>query len=47
MGACYVRLDAPVFFNMPAAKKVGVPIRVIPNIAYDDGFTRIDGVCGT
>lgn len=47
MGACYVRLDAPVFFNMPAAKKVGVPIRVVPNIAYNDGFTRIDGVCGT
>ena len=47
MGACYVRLDAPLFFDLPNVKKVGIPIRAIPNVAYNDGLGRIDGVCGT
>ncbi len=47
MGACYVRLDAPLFFDLPNVKKVGVPIRIVPNVAYTDGLDRIDGVCGT
>lgn len=47
LGACYVILDAPIFFNMPLAKKIGVPIRVIPNVAYNDDIDKIDGVCGT
>ncbi len=47
MGACYAKLDAPIFFDMPTAKKIGVPIRVVPNVAYIDGLERTDGVCGT
>ena len=47
MGASYVRLDAPLFFDLPNVKKIGVPIRAVPNIAYNDGLDRIDGVCGT
>ena len=47
LGACYVRLDAPIFFDMQKASSVGVPIRVVPNVAYNDGLDRVDGVCGT
>ena len=47
MGACYARLDAPLFFDLPRVKEVGVPIRIVPNVAYIDGLDRIDGVCGT
>ena len=47
MGAEYARLGPALFFDMPAAAKVGLPIRVIPNIAYDDGWNYKDGVCGT
>lgn len=47
MGACYAKLDAPIFFDIPTAKKIGVPIRVVPNVAYIDGLERTDGVCGT
>jgi hypothetical protein len=47
MGACYVRLGETLFFNIKKTAAVGVPIRVIPNIAYIDGLPREDGVCGT
>lgn len=47
MGACYAKLDAPIFFDMPGVKKVDIPIRVVPNVAYSDGLERVDGVCGT
>jgi len=46
MGACYAKIDAPIFFDLPNVKKVGIPIRAIPNVAYNDGIERIDGVCG-
>ena len=42
-----MRLDAPIFFDMQKASSVGVPIRVVPNVAYNDGLDRVDGVCGT
>ena len=32
--------------TMSKAMKLNVPIRAIPNIAYDDGLPREDGVCG-
>lgn len=47
MGACYVKLGAPLFFDLPTVKKFEIPIRAIPNVAYDDGLERLDGVCGT
>lgn len=48
-GVCYVRLGAPLFFDLPTVKKVtkSVPIRAIPNIAYDDGDMTEDFVIGT
>ena len=47
LGVCYVRLDAPLFFKMNVVKNAGVPIRLIPNLAYGDGLPREDGMCGT
>lgn len=47
MGACYARLDAPLFFDLPNVKKIGIAIRMVPNVAYIDGLNRLDGVCGT
>ena len=47
LGVCYVRLDAPLFFDLPKVKNYNLPIRAVPNIAYADGISRSDGVCGT
>jgi hypothetical protein len=46
-GVCYVRLDAPIFFQLDKVKELGVPVRVVPNVAYLDFIPREDGVCGT
>lgn len=46
LGVSYVRLGIALFFQMDRVNKIGVPIRVIPNIAYLDAMPREDGVCG-
>lgn len=47
MGVCYVRLDAPLFFDLPTvAQTIGeTPIRAIPNVSYEEKWND-DGVCG-
>lgn len=47
LGVCYVRLDAPLFFQMDRVKKYGVPVRAVPNVAYLADLPHSDGVCGT
>jgi hypothetical protein len=48
MGACEIKLGAPLFFDLPTVKKMcNLPLRIVPNVAYSDGLERIDGVCGT
>lgn len=47
IGVCYIKLDAPLFFDLPRVIQYGIPIRAIPNIAYDDGMIRANGVVGT
>jgi hypothetical protein len=48
MGACEVKLGAPLFFDLERVKKqCDLPLRIVPNVAYSDGLDRIDGVCGT
>ena len=47
LGVCYIKLDAPLFFDLPKIKQYNVPIRAVPNIAYDDGMIRADGIVGT
>ena len=46
-GVCYVRLGEPLFFDMDRVKEFGVPVRAVPNIAYNDGFPREHGIYGT
>ena len=42
-----MRLAEPLFFEMDIVKQFGVPVRMVPNVAYIDGLPREDGVCGT
>ena len=46
LGVCYARLGPGLFFDMDAVKAIGVPIRVIPNLAYNDILPHSDGICG-
>ena len=49
LGVCYVRLGAPLFFDLPtAAKAVGnVPIRAVANVAYENLWGEDTGIHGT
>ena len=47
IGVSYVLIGAPLFFDMDKLATVEIPFRIIPNVAYLDGFIRKDGVCGT
>lgn len=47
MGACYVRLGAPIFFQMPKVRQIGVPVRVVPNVSRNDVFPHENGFFGT
>ena len=47
LGVEYVRLGAPLFFQMDKVKQYGVPVRAVPNIAYLADLPHADGVCGT
>lgn len=46
-GVCYVRLGANLFFQMEMVKKIGVPVRVTPNIAYYAYLPFTSGTPGT
>jgi len=49
LGSKYVRLGAPLFFDLDNIHKFfpDLKIRLVPNIAYDDGYIRENGVAGT
>lgn len=49
LGSYYVRLGAPLFFDLDNVKKYfpEARIRAIPNVAYDDAYPRENGVAGT
>lgn len=47
LGVRYVRLGEPLFFEMDMVRSIGVPVRLVPNVAFIDGLPRKDGVCGT
>lgn len=48
-GVEYARLDAPLFFDLENLKQLypDLKLRAVPNIAYNDGLPRLEGVCGT
>lgn len=49
MGVCYVRLDAPLFFDLPTVAQVigETPIRAVANVAYESLWSEDDGIHGT
>ena len=48
MGVCYLLVDAPLFFNLGALKKMtDCPIRTIPNVANSDNLVHENGVVGS
>lgn len=49
LGVSYVYLDAPIFFQMPEVRKLGIPIRLLPHLAnYSTwGFKREKAPYGT
>jgi hypothetical protein len=48
-GVEYARLDAPLFFDLENLKQLypDLKLRAVPNVAYNDGLPRLEGVCGT
>lgn len=46
LGVCYAMIDGPICHQLHEAKIVGVPLRMIPNIAHLDGIPRNDGING-
>lgn len=48
LGVSYAYIDAPLFFDLDNVKKVGIPLRLIPNRAYIQGhIPQISGLHGT
>lgn len=47
LGVSYIYVDAPLFFQMDEVKKIGIPLRLIPNRCYIMGtIPRVDGLHG-
>jgi len=47
LGVSYVYVDAPLFFQMDEVKKVGIPLRLVPNRCYVAGtIPKADGLHG-
>jgi hypothetical protein len=47
LGVAYVRLDAPLFFEMDEVKKFGIPVRAVPNMACLGEIPTKNGIYGT
>lgn len=47
LGVAYVRLDAPLFFEMDEVKKFDIPVRAVPNVAHLGDIPNKNGIFGT
>lgn len=47
LGAEYALIDSPLVQDIINASKVGIKLRVVPNVAYYAFIPRKDGVCGS
>lgn len=49
LGVCYVRLGAPLFFDLTTVKTITneIPIRAVPNIADEESWEGNNGISGT
>lgn len=46
LGVRYLVVDIPAFFRMDLVKKLGVPVRAVPNVTQYEYIPHKDGVCG-
>ena len=46
LGAAYAIIQAPLTHDIEQAANIGIPLRLIPNIAYYAFIPKKDGVCG-
>lgn len=46
LGPSYLLLGAPLCFDLPTVKKIGIPIRLIANLAGDRYIPQLEGICG-
>ena len=46
LGVCYVRLAPPLLMSLDKVKKFNIPVRAVPNVAYQQYLPFGDGVCG-
>lgn len=47
IGVCYIKVEGSLFFDMTYIKRFDIPVRIIPNTSFDDGWPRDNGVAGT
>ena len=46
MGAAYALIGVPLIFDLPNVARYGIPLRAIPNLAYEPYLRHKDGICG-
>lgn len=46
-GVSYVLIGAPLIFDLKNVASYGIPIRAIPNLAYEPYLERENGICGS
>lgn len=47
IGVSQVLIDGPLFFQMRNIKRFNIPVRVIPNVCYENYIPRENGLYGT
>ena len=46
IGVEYIKVTAPLTFQIPNLEKFDIKFRMIPNVAYDAYIPRLNGICG-
>ena len=46
VGVYYVRIAGPLFFELEKVKSLGARVRATPNVAFEDGIPRENGIFG-
>jgi hypothetical protein len=46
LGVCYILVGIPLFFDLKNVAAYNVPLRAIPNLAYEPYLPHENGICG-
>ena len=46
LNVAYVLIGAPLIFDLKNVARYGIPVRAIPNMAYEPYLDHADGICG-